>query len=132
MITHKMPASNRLFFRFSLVLNIQQRRASLSLRCVWWGDFCSHVSSNSFSIGKYPFFIYEIELKKFARKKQKSLEKSRLFRAISFLSPFDGLPDRIRTYGLKSRSLVRYPATLRAEIFGYSVLWAFYYTIFFL
>ena len=27
-----------------------------------------------------------------------------------------GLPDRIRTYDLKSRSLVRYPATLRAGI----------------
>ena len=54
------------------------------------GDFCSHGSSNSFSIGKYPFFIHKIELKNFARNKQKSLEKSRLFRAISFLSPFDG------------------------------------------
>jgi len=48
------------------------------------------VSSNLFSIGKYPFFIYKIEHKKFAPKKEKSLEKSRLFRAISFLSPFDG------------------------------------------
>ena len=80
--------------------------------------FCSHASSNPFSIGKYPFFIYKIGLKNFARKKQKSLEKSRLFAAISFLSPFDGLPERIRTFVLQSRSLTRYPAVPRADIYG--------------
>lgn len=61
---------------------------SFSVLCVV-GVFCSHVSSNLFSIGKYPFFIYENEHKNFALKKRKSLEKSRLFGAISFLSPFD-------------------------------------------
>ena len=63
------------------------QRFSSSVLCVV-GGFCFHGSSNPFSIGKYPFFIYKIELKNFARKKQKSLEKSRLFAAISFLSPF--------------------------------------------
>jgi hypothetical protein len=59
------------------------------------GDFCSHGSSNLFSIGKYPFFIYEIEHKNFAPKKKKSLEKSRLFRAISFLSPLMAETERL-------------------------------------
>ena len=65
------------------------------MQCVS-GDFRSHGSSSLFSIGKYPFFIYKIELKNFTLKKRKSLEKSRLFAAISFLSPFDGLPERIQ------------------------------------
>ena len=73
-----------------LILAIKKAQSfSFSVLCVV-GGFCSHGSSNPFSIGKYPFFIYKIELKNFARKKQKSLEKSRLFAAISFLSPFYG------------------------------------------
>ncbi len=46
-------------------------------------------SSNLFSIGKYSFFIYEIKHNNFALKKRKSLDFSRDFGAISFLSPFD-------------------------------------------
>ena len=61
------------------------------------GGFRSHGSSNLFSIGKYPFFIYEIEHKFFVLKKRKSLEKSRLFAAISFLSPFYGGEGETRT-----------------------------------
>jgi hypothetical protein len=55
-------------------------------------------SSNLFSIGKYPFFIYKIGLKNIARKKKKSLDFSRLFVAISFLSPFFGESSRDLNY----------------------------------
>ena len=73
-----------------LILAIKKAQSfSFSVLCVL-GDFRSYGSSNLFSIGKYPFFIYEIEQKFFALKKRKSLEKSRLFAAISFLLPFYG------------------------------------------
>ncbi|MBR1975266.1 MAG: hypothetical protein IKA20_05400, partial [Clostridia bacterium] len=82
---------------YLLIFGIKKAQSfSFSVLCVV-GVFCSHGSSNPFSIGKYPFFIYKIELKNFARKKQKSLEKSRLFAAISFLSPFYGWGEVIRT-----------------------------------
>ena len=81
------------FFSFGIK---KAQSFSFSVLCVL-GGFRSHGSSNLFSIGKYPFFIYEIEHKNFALKKRKSLEKSRLFGAISFLSPFDGGPEGNRT-----------------------------------
>ena len=75
------------FIQF-LILAIKKAQSfSFSVLCVL-GGFCSHGSSNPFGIGKYPFFIFKIEHKNFALKKRKSLEKSRLFAAISFLSPF--------------------------------------------
>ena len=43
------------------------------------------------------FFIHKTEHKNFALKKRKSLDFSRDFEAISFLSPFDGAAGRSRT-----------------------------------
>ncbi|MBR2023470.1 MAG: hypothetical protein IJ996_03035, partial [Clostridia bacterium] len=75
---------------YLLIFGIKKAQSfSFSVLCVV-GVFCSHGSSNPFSIGKYPFFIYKIEHKNFALKKRKSLDFSRDFGAISFLSPFYG------------------------------------------
>ena len=48
------------------------RSFSFSVLCSLVG-FCSHGSSNPFSIGKYPFFIYKIELKISLEKSKKPL-----------------------------------------------------------
>ena len=56
------------------------QRFSSSVLCVV-GDFCSHGSSNLFSIGKYPFSIYKIELKNFSRKPLAGATFARLARA---------------------------------------------------
>lgn len=60
-----------------------------SVLCVV-GDFCSHVSSNLFSIGKYPFFIYEIKHKNSPRKRKKALKNQGFSRRYLFYSPFLG------------------------------------------
>jgi hypothetical protein len=46
---------------------------SFSVLCSLVG-FCSHGSSNPFSIGKYPFFIYKIELKISLEKSKKAID----------------------------------------------------------
>lgn len=67
------------------------------------GHYCSHGSSNPFSIGKYPFFIYKIEHKISPEKSKKALKiKAFLWRYL-FYRRFLAAPVR----SVRSRFILR-------------------------
>ena len=61
------------------------------------GHYCSHGSSNSFSIGKHPFFICEIEHKNSAKKIKKALKNQGFSGRYLFCRPLMAEKERFRT-----------------------------------
>ena len=69
-------------------------------------------------------FVINGKIKKFpSLKSPESLDDTALGAVSSKLADHDGMPDRIRTCDLRSRSPTLYPAELRAHIYIYRNIW---------